>query len=512
MGDGTAVPRTVSRFHGGIEMARKCRRSAREARQPVRPIKRIASYRMYDDRACKAIHDASMQVLAETGVRFDSPVVREILRGAGASIEGETVSFSEELVERALESIPSSIRLCGRKEEDDLVLDGSASHMNLDGNGMDIIDFETGQRRATNLQDLIDATRLGDYLPQISYVWPIATARDCPERVQALHETCAQLKNTTKHVMTMTVSNGLNARGVIEMASLVSGGPDRLRQRPLISTFLCATSPLAFERGACEAILEFARAGLPTGIMTMPISGATAPVTVAGNLVLVNAEVLAGLVLIQTLNPGCPCFYASCTTLMDLKAGGVTSNGPEDYQLQAGTVAMARNTYNIPVMTGIMGTEARYPGWQAGVEDSLSCYTSVLCGADLMPGAGLLKNATTLCYEELVMGCEIYEIVRRTVAGFEISADTLAADVIGRVGPRGDFMTEDHTLKFMRSHWEPDVLRRCSFDVWEESGKKDALERAHEKVRWILENHKPEPLPDEICRGLEGIIRKYERG
>lgn len=493
-----------------MEMARKRRRSVREQKQPIRPIKRVASYRMYDEQACRTIHEASMRILSEVGVRFDSPIAREILEKAGASVEGETVRIPGDVVERALKGVPSSIRLCGRKPEEDMTLDGTASHMNLDGNGMDIIDFETGQRRATNLQDLVQATRLGDYLPQISYVWPIATARDCPEKVQPLYETRAQLENTTKHIMTMTVSDGPNARGVIEMASLVAGGLDKLRERPLISTFLCATSPLAFERGACEAILEFAGAGLPTGIMTMPISGATAPVTVAGNLALVNAEVLAGLVLVQTVNPGCPCFYASCTTLMDLKAGGVTSNGPEDYQLQAGTVALARNTYNIPVMTGIMGTEARYPGWQAGVEDSLSCYTSVLCGADLMPGAGLLKNATTLCYEELVMGCEIYEMVRRTVAGPTISPKTLAADVIGRVGPRGDFMTEEHTLEFMRNHWEPDVLRRCSFDAWEDSGRKDALERAREKVRWILENHRPEPIAEEIRKELDEIIRRYE--
>jgi len=491
-------------------MARE-RKKGYGPKKPIAPIPRYWNppIVLVQEEQRRAIHGASLTVLEHAGMRIASEEAREILARAGARVEEDRVFFPWTLVEGALRKIPSVIRLCGRTPEEDLLLDGRHTYMNLDGNGMEILDFETGVRRPTNLADLETATRLADYLEQIGYVWPIATARDCPVPVQPLYETRCQLRNTTKHVMTMTVADGFCARGVIDMAAAVAGGREALRRRPLISLFESVTSPLALERGACEALLAFAREGLPTGIMTMPLSGATAPVTVAGNLVLANAEVLAGLTLVQCVTPGCPSWYASCSTVMDLKSGGVTSNGPEDYLIQAGTIAMARIHYNIPVMTGVMGTEARAPGWQSAVEDSLSVYTSALCGADLMPGAGLLKNATVLSYEELVLGCEIYEMVRRVKEGFPADAESLAVEAILRVGPRGDFMTDPHTLEHMRELWQPEVLRRCSFDAWESSGRADALERAREKAAWIMEHHAPEPLSASVDAELDRILEIY---
>jgi trimethylamine--corrinoid protein Co-methyltransferase len=450
-------------------------------------------------------------VLESTGVLFADSEARDILTRAGAKAEGEVVKFPPAMIEHALSLVKPEFTLCGRAPDgaEDLVLDGRHTYMNLDGSGMYVVDHETGGRRDSTLADLEKATLVADWLPQISYVWPIVTPRDCPERTQPLWEAFVQFKNTTKHIMPMSVANGPHAEAVIEMASSLSGGREALRKRPIISTFLCMTSPLAMEKGACEAIIAFARAGLPTGIMTMPISGATAPISVAGNLTQVNAETLAGLALIQAVSPGCPSFYASCTTFMDLKTGGVTSNGPEDYVLQSGVIAMGRGRYKMPVMTGIMGTEARFPGWQAGAEDALSCYTSVLCGADLVPGAGLLKNATILSFEELLMGCEIYEMIKRTIEYDPVDEENLAVEVIERVGPRSHFMMDEHTIDHMRDMWQPDVLRRCSYEDWERGGRRDAFEIARDRAAWIMANHRPNALTDVEERRLMEIINNF---
>ena len=483
-----------------------------EVKERIRPIKR-ASGRLsfFPEGQREAIHTASLRLLETTGVVFALEEARVILSRAGARVEGETVKFPHRMIEDAVARIPREFTLYGRAQDgaEDMPLDGSRSYMNLDGTGMDVMDAKTGERRKSTLKDLEDATRIADWLPQISYVWPIATACEHPEHTQPLWEAFAQFGSTTKHIMPISVAHGAHAKAVIEMASILAGGMDALRRRPIISTFLCATSPLSFVRGACGAIIEFAGAGLPTGIMTMPISGATAPLSVAGNLVQINAETLAGLALIQSVNPGCPSFYASCTTFMELRSGGITSNGPEDYLLQAGVAAMGREKYDIPVMTGIMGTEARWPGWQAGVEDSLSCFTSALCGADLMPGAGLLKNATTLNFEELIMGCEIYEMVRRTAEGAPVAGDRLAAEVIESVGPRGHFMTDEHTIANIKNVWQPSVMRRCTYDAWENDGRRDALEAASDYASWILDNHRPEILTDEQKNALRSVIENF---
>jgi trimethylamine--corrinoid protein Co-methyltransferase len=483
-----------------------------EVKERIRPIKRaVGRLCFFTAEQRETIHEASLRILETTGVVFALEEAREFLSKAGARVEGETVKFPRGMIESALALLPGEFTLCGRAPDgsEDMTLDGLHSYMNLDGTGMDVLDAKTGERRKSTLKDLEDATRLADWLPQISYVWPIATAGEYPERTQPLWEAFAQFSATTKHIMPISVARGPHAAAVIEMASILAGGRDALKRKPIISTFLCATSPLSFVRGACEAIIEFAGAGLPTGIMTMPISGATAPLSVAGNLAQINAETLAGIALIQAVNPGCPSFYASCATFMELRSGGITSNGPEDYLLQAGVVAMGREKYGIPVMTGIMGTEARWPGWQAGVEDALSCFTSVLCGADLMPGAGLLKNATTLCFEELIMGCEIYEMIKRTAEGAPVDPDSLAVDVIESVGPRGHFMTEEHTIANIKNVWQPSVTRRCSYDAWEDSGRADALEAASDYAAWILDSHRPEILTDQQQGALRAVIENF---
>jgi trimethylamine--corrinoid protein Co-methyltransferase len=306
----------------------------------------------------------------------------------------------------------------------------------------------------------------------------------------------------------MTVVDALNARATVEIAAEVAGGRKALRERPIISNFQCSFSPLSYERNALEAAFVFAEAGIPTGFVVMPIGCGTAPATPAGNAALANAEVLAGITLLELFFPGAPTFYGSCATMMELHMGGVTCGGPEDLLLQAAGCQLAR-FYGLPSSIGTFATGAKTGDWHAGVENSLSGAVSQLCGADMMSGAGLLNAARVFSFEQLVMDGEIFDLIRATVQGFAVNPETLAEDVIHAAGPRGHFLTAAHTRAHLREIWQPTVLDRTSWDEWIKKGRPAVSYRARDRARQILASHVPEPLPG--ADRIREIVADYSK-
>jgi len=305
----------------------------------------------------------------------------------------------------------------------------------------------------------------------------------------------------------MTAVNRLTAEGSVELAAAMAGGRDALRKRPIISNFQATISPLTCDAEAMEAALIFAEAGVPTGFVTMQIGCGTAPATLAGNLALGNAEILAGLVFIQLFFPGAPVFYGSYATMMDLKSGGMTSGNPEDFLLQAGAIQLAHH-YQLPICIGTFGTGAHTGGWRSGVENAISGMVNVLARGDMICGAGLLEGATVFSYEQLIKDCEIYDMLHAFSAGITVTPEMLALDAIHAVGPQDHFMLNEHTLKHMRSIWQPRV-KGCRPNTNSGSGISDSDAVAAEKARDILKNHHPAP-PNNIEQ-LQEILDTYDR-
>ncbi len=240
----------------------------------------------------------------------------------------------------------------------------------------------------------------------------------------------------------------------------------------------------------------------------MTIGAGTAPVTVAGNAVLANAEVLAGMVLFELFFPGVPTFYGSCATTMDLRSGGVTCGGPEDYVLQAVGCQMA-HFYGVPASIGTFATGAKVSDWQAGVDNAVSGTVSQLAGADMLCGAGLLNAARIFSAEQLLLDCETFDLLRAVSQGFVIDEETLAVDVIHSVGPRHHFLKTKHTKAHMRAVWQPTLLDRTPWTEWIGKGRPSANSNAREKARALCASHQPEPLP--CAERIHEIIADYER-
>jgi trimethylamine--corrinoid protein Co-methyltransferase len=466
------------------------------------------SFRPLTPDALAAVQGASLRVLAETGVGVGSPAVRARLAAAGARVDGERVRFPAAFVEAAVALAPRGYLLAARDPACDLPLDGRHGYLSVDGSAAEMLDPETDIRRASTADDLALVTRLADGLPEIAFLWQGVEAGDAPAPVRPLHELRVQLANSRKHVQLMTAVTPLAARGAVAMARAVVGGAEALRARPILSSFQVSLSPLRFEGDALEAALVYAEAGVPAGFVVMPIACATAPATPAGVLVQSNAEVLAGIAILETLVPGAPTFYGACSTTLDLRTALVACGGPEDLLFQAALAQLARSN-GLPSSIGTFATGAKRADWQAGLENGLSGLVSLLAGAEMLSGAGLLHAARVFALDEMVLDAEIFGLLRHLAAGIPVSDDDLAVAAIGEVGPGGNFLAEDHTLAHMRQLWRPRLFDRGTWEDWEAAGRPEPRVRAQERVRALLASHEVPALADGLPAELDRIVAAF---
>ena len=475
--------------------------------EPIVPARR---WQVLSPAELDRLREAVFAVLADVGVRFPLPEALDVLAAHGAVVDRsrDMARLPRPLVERALASAPREFTLCGRDPACDLPLDGRHCYLSNDASGVFVIDPASGERRASTLADVAASARFCDALPQVAFAWgPIVAAGDVPVAARALHEAAAVLANTTKHFQAVTCVGQRPTRLLIEMAAALAGGADELRRRPLISLIACPVDPLGNDAVSLEAGLACAAAGVPCGFLSLTLGCGTAPASLAGNLVVNAAAVLADLVLLELASPGAPVFFAGAPSVMDLRSGGYTGGGPEDDVLAAAATQLG-HSFGLPVNMGTMATGAKEPGWQAAVDDALSTAASVLAGADMMSGAGLLDGSRTLSYPHLVMETEVYRIVQRLAEGIAVDDETLALDAVRRVGPGGTYLADPHTRRHAPDIWRPAVWDRSPYDAWLAGGRRGALDKAAEIAAGILAGHHPEPLPADLAAELTAIAAR----
>ncbi len=270
----------------------------------------------------------------------------------------------------------------------------------------------------------------------------------------------------------------------------------------------CTAPPLGHDGGSLDAALLAAEAGIPTGFMTMAACLTTGPATLAGNLAVGNAEVIAGTAMLQLAHPGAPVFYAAAQTASDLRSGAYTGGGPEDFLFGAATNVLS-DFYDIPLSMGSFATGAKEPNWQAGIENSLSTFMASIVMSDMLLGVGFLHGSRIWSFAEMMMDCEIFSIIQKTMQGIVVNDETLALDAIAAVGPSGHFLTQKHTREHMRDLFLPEFMDRRPYNEWE-AKKDDARDWALAKARRVLAEHEPEPLDPKISREMDQIIASVE--
>jgi trimethylamine--corrinoid protein Co-methyltransferase len=467
----------------------------------------IPNYRILTESQIKDIHNATLQLLEDIGVRVMHPEGIQLLIDAGCRIKShDIVQIPRGLVESCIHSAPASITIYNRNAAEAMHLEGNKVHFGLGTDLLKTYDLKTGRLRSSRLQDVVNAARIADYFEDIDFIASYAHPQDVPANLAYIESFKAELENSIKPIF-FTAAGPQDLAIIIEMAETVAGGKDRLRRKPFIIHYSEPTSPLTHSSSALHKLFLCAAKGLPVTYTPGMLSGASGPVTLAGAITVANAEALSGVVLHQLMAKGAPIISGFGISTMDMSAGTPIYACPE-YRLALSACADLYHYYEIP-MWGTAGvSDANCLDQQAGMEAALSLLMAALDGANLIHDVGYLGQGLIGSPAAIVMGAEIISYVKRMICGFDIGADRFGMDVIRQVGPGGDFLTEAQTLKLHRQeHWRPMFANRAGLLHWQDEGQKTYGEIITHMAIEILKSHACESLPEDLRQNIAAVAK-----
>jgi trimethylamine---corrinoid protein Co-methyltransferase len=456
------------------------------------------------------IHVASLKVFHEVGVAIHHAEALELFRAAGADVDRDAciVRIPAALVEKLIGEAPSDILLCGREDDGscDCDIGGSRVHMGTGGTALQVQESGSSDARPSRLEDIVNMARLVDTLDNIHFYMLNVYPNDLDNSNIDVNRFGAALNNTRKHIMGGVYSvEGI--RSVVKMAEIIVGSPEQLRKRPCISMVACIISPFKVDESYGQLAIEVARQGIPLVVPAEPLCGATAPITLAGNLLVQNVDTLTGVMLSQLVNPGTPILYGCISSITDLRDMKYLAGAVEMGLMNAASAQMARY-YGIPIYATAGMSDAKTNDAQSGYESAMTSLMVALAGANFIhDAAGFLEFCKTASYDKLVIDNEIIGMVMRAVEGIEVNEETLAFDEIRKAGPGGNFISSRFTRKRMRTEqYHPCFSDRENRDVWVTGGSKDAAVRAAEHVRAVLDRPHTPVLPADIRRSIVGHV------
>jgi trimethylamine--corrinoid protein Co-methyltransferase len=466
--------------------------------------------RVLSDTQIYEIYLTVLEVLERTGVEVFDQECLDLLAGAGARVEGKKrVRIPSYLVEDALKSAPRRVALSTRDGERKVFLEDSKVYFGTGSDCPYILDSFTGERRTVLKQDVAKGALIADSLPNIDFFMSLGLVSDVPAAVSDRHQFQAMLLNTRKPIV-FTAHDEAGMADIIEMTVVAVGSKEKLRNNPSIVLYAEPTSPLQHSQTALRKLLLAADESIPMIYTPGHTAGGTAPVTLAGTLVLNNAEVLSGLVISQLRKRGAPFICGGLPTILDMKTAIFSYGAPEMHLLSAASSEMA-HYYRLPVFSTAGCTDSKVVDQQAAIESALSCLMGALSGANLVHDVGYVESGMTGSYDMLVMGNEVIAMVKRIMGGMELSEETLALEVIDKVGPGGGFLQEKHTLThFKKEQWAPEFMDRSSYGKWHQAGAKTMGQRVNEKVKRILAEYQPKPISPEQVKGIDAILARAE--
>jgi trimethylamine--corrinoid protein Co-methyltransferase len=471
---------------------------------------RSIQFRVLSDNAIWEIQRAAFDILEKTGCKVLHEGARKLLKEAGAVVKDEMVKVPEFIVRGCLETAPKGMTIFDREGNRAMEVEGRKSHYGTSTASPNTRDALTGEIHETRVEDIARGALVADALSNIDWVMPMGSSQDVPPLAADVYEFEAVVTHTIKPIVFI----GYSPRGmewVFEMAAEVAGGLDALRDRPFILSYPETITPLVFPDEVVGRMFVSADLFLPQICGPTQQPGATSPVTLAGTVALATAEALMNVTLAQLRRQGSPCFMAANVGGFDMSTSVICMGSPE---MSLGLAAQAEvaQSFGLPTWGLAGATDAKVIDAQAGIESAFSILAQGLAGLNLIHDVGYMDRGMICSAEMLVMGDEVIGMAKRFIQGIRVTAETLARDVIEKVGPGGHFLEEDHTYEHFRKElWMPKLLTREPYDIWVERGSKDMGQRVAEKVREILETHQVPSLSDKTLAALERITLKAEK-
>jgi trimethylamine--corrinoid protein Co-methyltransferase len=455
---------------------------------------------------CEKIHMGTLEILERTGVDVHNEKARQILARGGARSDGIRIRIPENMVKQALNSVPKRITLYDRHQKVAIRAWGYHSYFGGGSDCLNVLDHHTGQRREPTLQDVIDASKVMDALPEIDFIMSLFLPKDVDQRIYDRYQMEAMLTHTTKPIIFVSPDfEGCVA--AVEMCEAVAGGADAFQQYPFATCYINVTSGLVANEEALRKCIYLAEKGLPQLWIPLNAGGVNSPVTTAGCMASMNAGILLGVVLAQLVREGSPVAVPGW------------NGGPYNLKTMVGNYVLADEQgvatsmgkyYDLPVF-GLGGsTDAKVLDQQSGMEVTVSLMTALLHGANLVHDVGFMDSGLQGSLQLIVIANDILGFLRAATQGVIVDEETLALDVIDELGPTGTFLQHPHTLKHYKKPFYSKLFDKGTFSQWEKKGRLTLEQKAAQVVDDILENHKVESLSESAARKVKNIVEREQ--
>jgi trimethylamine:corrinoid methyltransferase-like protein len=459
------------------------------------------------------VHEASLRILSETGIRVHGELALPLLDAAGARVDhGAGIArIPRALVEQALTCAPREWSLGARNPALDFAMPSAEPAYSIDGTAAFVRDFATGERRYGTRGDITDAMRVLRACDLAAMAWPPVAASDTPAGSRPLHEFAAMLAAFSGHG-----EHELHRREQAPFAKAIiaafAGSEAAARLRHEASLVYCPVAPLVHDGPMLDAYLDVGDLDVPVMVLPMPVPGSTGPASLLGNIALANAESLSSIVIFELAHPGRPLIYGSAVGSMDFRSGGFLAGTPE-MGIQSAALTTMGKWYGLPTAASGCVSDAHEAGPEACVEKLLTTLPCVASGADVIVGFGEIDGDQTLLLEQILVDNELAHLAGRLVRGVDAREGAELLEDIAEVGPGGHFLAQPASRRAARSgeFYEPALIGRNTIDAWVTAGRPSMYTRARERVEAILAGPTVDPVADSVSEEVTRILDEADR-
>ncbi|MEJ2596998.1 MAG: trimethylamine methyltransferase family protein [Anaerolineales bacterium] len=443
--------------------------------------------------------DEAFQLLVDPGIKVQSPAARQLLLAAGAAPGGDeqVLHIPEKVARRALETVPHEFTLYNRAGEPVVTYGGDAVHFDPGSSGVHILDPDTLEHKPSHSQDLIRLIKVAEMLPQYDAQSTAIVCNEIPKEIGDLYRLYLVLLYSSKPVVTGAFSTD-TTQAMYDMLAIFAGGRQGLAEKPLAVFDVCPTPPLIWSRFGSENLIDLARARVPAEIVSMPLAGAGAPVTLLGSVVQHAAECISGMTIHQLAQPGAPIVWGGAPAIMDMRQGTTPMGAIETAMIDA-AYAQVGKSLGFPTHTYLGASDAKLVDAQAGMESGMTAVIGALAGINMISGAGMLDFLACQSPEKLVIDAEAIGMAKRLLGGMYLHTETLATELFEGINFKADFLKQKATRQlFAKEQYLPSaVIDRGSTRAWEQAGKPDAFSRARARAADLLADyHRPASSPE----------------
>ena len=450
----------------------------------------------------RALEEA-FELLMDPGVRIGTSETLELLAGAGARTENGIAHIPRSLAERCLRSVPRSFHLHDRSGNAVVHYGGDDVHFDPGSSCLNILDAESQQARPAQTADLVRLVQVAEMLAQYSAQSTAMVCNDVPQDVGDFYRLLIVLRYSSKPVVTGAFS-GKTLAAMLDLLIADSGGAANLQRMPRAVFDVCPSPPLNWSDFASENLLQLARAGVPAEIVSMPLAGATAPVTLIGSVAQHAAECVSGITIHQIACEGSPIVWGGAPAIFDMSTGNAPMGAIETAMLNLACTQVGKHL-GLPTHGYLVATDSRHVDAQAGMESATSAALGALAGINMISGAGMLDALACHSVEKLIIDAEAISSAQRIVQGVQVETDTLATAMFHQVGLSGEFLKMRETRALFRNeqHFPSSVIQRGELLPGE--AEQDCYQRARHRADELVSSYSPPAVPYSIQKRIEEI-------